>query len=40
MARVEIEKVDGKEDFALWKAKTKAHKVILDPSELPTTLTR
>ena len=46
VARVEIEKFDGKRDFALWKAKIKAllgqqkaHKALLDSSELPTTLT-
>ena len=46
IARVEIEKFDGKGDFALWKAKIKvllgqqkSHKALFDPSELPTTLT-
>ena len=46
VTRVEIEKFDGKGDFALWKAKIKAlleqqnaHKALSDPSELPTTLT-
>ena len=46
VAIIEIEKFDGKGDFALWKVKIKvlldqqkAHKVLLDPSKLPTTLT-
>lgn len=46
LARFEIEKIDGKGDFELWKAKIravlkqqKASKAILDPADLPQTIT-
>ncbi|XP_038885876.1 casein kinase 1-like protein 1 [Benincasa hispida] len=45
VAKYEVEKFDGKGDFSLWKAKTrailshqKAHKALFDPSTLPNTV--